>query len=328
MIKRLSASLQLLKGSQSNPKNSKGINMNCIKYILSLIVSISALSFFPLARAQGNEIDQIQTKLENLEKKFNGRIGVYAINTNNSQIIAYREIERFPVQSTLKLIGVSALLNESVKNKRLLQETIHYTKTDLIYWHPITGKYVTSGMTLVALAEAAMSYSDNPAINLIMKKLGGPKFITDFAHSIGNQTFNIEHYEGDMNSNPKDYRDTSTPKDMAISLQKLTLGDILAAYQRKQLVTWMRNNTTGYKRIRAGVPLGWVVADKTGSGEYGIANDIGIMWSPLCKPIVLAIYTVRNIQNAKRRDDIVALTTSLIFEEFAKSDRCFNELNN
>jgi beta-lactamase class A len=273
------------------------------------------------------ESTKIQKELENLEKKFDGKIGVYAINTNNNQIIAYRANERFPIQSTLKLIGVSALLKESSKDKKSLNEKIYYTKNDLMLWCPVTRKHVTSGMTLEALSEAAISYSDNAAMNLIIKKLNGPKFITEFAHSIGNKTFNVAHYEGNLNSNPQDKIDTSTPKDMAISLQKLTLGNVLTKDHRKQLITWMTNNTTGYKRIRAGVPLGWVVAEKTGSGDYGIANDIGIMWSPTCQPVVLAIYTAQNKQDAKRRDDIVALTTKLIFEEFEKNDTCFKELS-
>ncbi len=91
-------------------------------------------------------------------------------------------------------------------------------------------------------------------------------------------------------------------------------------------MAWMRNNTTGYKRIRAGVPIGWVVADKTGSGDYGIANDIGVMWSPLCKPIVLAIYMVGNQQDAKSRDDIVASVTKTVLDEFAKNNPCFKAL--
>lgn len=93
-----------------------------------------------------------------------------------------------------------------------------------------------------------------------------------------------------------------------------------------QLITWMKNDTVAYKRVRAGVPIGWTVADKTGSGDYGIANDIGIMWSPLCKPIVVAIYTAQNQKTAKRREDIVASTTSLIFDAFAQHDDCFKEL--
>lgn len=302
-----------------------------MKYQLMLIIALSFISI-PAAFANVRPIQTYpaQEQLAELEKSFDGKIGVYALDTNNNQTIAYRADERFPVQSTMKLIGVSALFKQSDHDKNLLQEKIHYTKDDLIVWHPVTGKYITSGMTLAALAEAAMSYSDNTAIDLIIKKLGGPKSITDFAHSIGNKTFNVEHYDGDLNANPKNTQDTSTPKDMAISVQRLTLGNILTSPQRTQLITWMRNNTTGYKRIRAGVPIGWVVAEKTGGGfgDYGIANDIGVMWSPLCKPIVLSIYTVQNKQNSTSRDDIVASTTRIIFDELAKKDKCFKALFN
>lgn len=88
-----------------------------------------------------------------------------------------------------------------------------------------------------------------------MQKLGGPKVVTNFAHSIGNQSFNVMHYDGNLNSNPKNIEDTATPKDMAISVQKITLGNILTQTQREKLITWMRNNTTSYRRIRAAAPI-------------------------------------------------------------------------
>ena len=272
-----------------------------------------------------NKAITIQTKLAKLEASFDGKIGLYAINTENGEIIQNRANERFPFQSTMKLIAVSTLLKQSEQNKGLLQEIIHYTKNDIEnYWSPVTRNYLENGMTLEALSEAAMSFSDNTATNRIIKKLGGPQMITKFAHSIGNTSFNLEHYEGSMNSNPKNTQDTSTPHDMALSLQKLTLGNTLSEPLQTQLVSWMKLNTTSYKRMRAGTPIGWVVADKTGSGDYGIANDIGIMWSPSCKPIVLAIYTVRNKQNAKGRDDILASTTSAVLDKFAHNDTCIS----
>lgn len=296
-----------------------------MKYsLLPSLFTIFTLCGSTLARADTSLQQQFQT----LEESFNGKIGLYAIDTNSHQIIAHRASERFPLQSTFKLIGVSALLKECHYNKKLLQENMHYTKEDLISWHPITGKYVKDGMTLEALSEAAISYSDNSAINLIMKKLGGPKIVSDFAHSIGNKSFNLLHYEGALNSNPENSSDTSTPKDMAISVEKLTLGNVLTKSDQTKLVTWMKNNTVAYKRIRTGVLIGWTVADKTGSGDYGIANDIGILWSPLCKPIVLAIYTIQNKQDAKRREDIVASATKIVMDEFAKQDGCFAALNN
>ncbi len=290
-------------------------------------IAYLAMTFGIVYASSINSMTPVQENLANLEKTFDGRIGVYAINTDNQEVIAYRADERFPVQSTMKLISVGALFKASENDPNVLQEKIHYTQNDLIFWHPITGKYLNMGMTLGGLAEATMTYSDNPAANLIIKQLGGPEAITDFAHSIGNESFNLEHYEGNLNSNPNNTEDSSTPHDMAISVEKLLLGNGLTPSQKALLITWMQNNTTAYKRIRAGVPIGWTVADKTGSGDYGIANDIGILWSPLCKPIVLAIYTAQNQEDAKKREDIIASTTSIIFDEFSKQDRCFEALN-
>ena len=298
-----------------------------MKCLSLLFVAISFISISVFASTKQIAFKQTQNSLKTLEESFNGKIGVYAIDTNSYQIVAYRADERFPVQSTMKLLAVAALLKQSQDNENLLKEKIHYNKKNLISWHPITGKYINSGMTLESLAEAAISYSDNPAINIIMQRLGGPTIVTNFAHSIGSQSFNVTHYDGNLNSNPENIEDTATPKDMANSVQKITLGHVLNQAQREKLITWMRNNKTSYRRIRAATPIGWTVADKTGSGDYGIANDIGILWSPLCKPIVLAIYTIQNKPDAKSREDIVASTASIILNEFEKNDSCFKALS-
>lgn len=267
-------------------------------------------------------------QLADLEKKFDGKIGVYAIDSNNGEIVAHHADQRFPLQSTIKLMGVAALLRQaSSTSNNTLQELTHYSDSDLMSWSPITRKNLSTGMTLEALAEAAISFSDNAAMNLIMTRLGGPAAVIRFARSLGNQTYNVTHYEGQLNSDPTDEVDTSTPKDMALSVQKLTLGDGLTSPQQAQLIGWLRNNTVGYKRIRAGVPIGWVVADKTGSGDYGVANDIGILWSPYCRPIILAIYTAQNHRDATRREDIIASATSTVLDRFAQQDHCFAELS-
>ncbi|MCC2625067.1 MAG: bla [Burkholderiales bacterium] len=295
-------------------------------FLTTIIFAVFFTNAANLPTVSTDRPNLVREKLAKLETSFDGKIGIYAINTNNNEVIAYRDNEKFPVQSTLKMMGVAALLKQSESNPALLQENIHYTKKDLVYWHPVSGKYLNQGMTLEAMGEASVTYTDNPAMNLIMKRFGGPKFVTNFANSIGNKSFNIEHYEGELNSNPKDERDTATPKDMAISVQKIMLGNVLSEPNKKLLVTWMRNSVTSGKRIRAGTPPLWAVADKTGSGDYGVANDIGIAWAPGCKPVVLAIYTAQNKKDAKRREEILASATGIIFDEFAKHSSCFKEL--
>lgn len=296
-----------------------------MKYVLLVITVMLCINTTVFANSEQNESMQIQEKLRDIEKDIDGKIGVYALDTNSNKVIAYRANERFPTQSTMKLMVVSNLLKRSEKDKNILREKIHYTKKDLIFWGPVTRRNVTNGMTFEELAEAAMSYSDTPAANLITKKLGGPEAIINFSRSIGNNTYNLTHYDGYLNSSPESNEDTSTPKDMAISIQKLALGNILPTLQKEKLITWLRNNTVGYKRIRSGTPPGWVVAEKTGTGDFGVANDVGILWSPRCKPIVLAIYTVRNKKEAERREDIIASATTMIMNTFSKSDSCLSD---
>ncbi len=257
-----------------------------------------------------------QKKLATLESSFDGHIGISAINTANDMRIQYHAKQNFPIQSTFKLMVVGAVLKRSMSDPHLLQQKITYNKKDLVTWSPITKKHIANGMTVSELCGAAMMYSDNTAANLLIKQLGGPAAVIAFARSIGDNDFQLVHLEGALNR-----RDTSTPDAMLKSLRQLTLGHILAPTQDEQLTLWMKQNTTGNARIRAGVPRGWVVADKTGTGEsYGICNDIAVIWPPQKSPIVVAIYTMQNKKEASARNDIVAAATRILLDEFAKKE--------
>ncbi len=289
------------------------MNFFSLKYLLLLVAIIIMGTYIPA-------FANVQKKLAMLETSFDGRIGLYAINTANNQRIHYRADERFPIQSTFKVMAVSAILEKSMTDQHLLQQKVTYTKQELVFWSPITEKHVSNGMTIAELCAAALMYSDNTATNLIVKKLGGPLVVTAFARSIGDDTFRIDGWEPNLNSNPNSLRDTSTPTAMGESLKKLTRGHVLASPQRKRLVAWMKANTTGDAKIRAGVPKGWIVADKTGAGDdYGISNDIALIWPPRCAPIVVTIYSVHNKKDTTRRDDVIASATRIVIHEFAKT---------
>jgi beta-lactamase class A len=258
-----------------------------------------------------------QTRLTMLENSTGGRLGVYAENTAGGAQIGYRADERFAFCSTFKVILAAAILARSTQVADLMQQRIHYTQHDLAHYSPITGQHLSDGMTVAELCAAALQYSDNTAGNLLMKILGGPLAVTAYARSIGNTEFSLERWETELNSAvPGDLRDTSTPAAMAHSLQTLVLGDALPAPQRKQLGDWLRGNTTGAKRIRAGLPVGWQIGDKTGSGDYGTANDIAVIWPPERKPIILAIYYTQQEANAKWHDAVIAAATQIVMDEF------------
>lgn len=262
----------------------------------------------------------IKSRLEQLEQDFGGRIGLFALNTADNGQFAYRGDERFPFCSTFKAIVAAAVLHKSVTETGLLQRRIHYRQSDLIHHSPITGKNLATGMTMLELCAAVVQYSDNAASNLLVKALGGVASIMAYAASIGDKQFRLDRLEPGLGSAvPGDLRDTTTPHAMGLSLQRLVLGDALTPKHREQLKQWLLGNTTGATSIRAGVPGDWRVADKTGSGYYGTANDIAVLWPPGRPPVILAIYTTQLRKEAESRRDIIASAARIMVDWIAHS---------
>jgi beta-lactamase class A len=240
-----------------------------------------------------------------LEKKFDARIGVYAIDTGTNRTIAYRPNERFAYASTYKALAAGVLLQQNSIDK--LDEVITYTKDDLVTYSPITEKHVDTGMTLGEITEAAVRYSDNTAGNLLFKKLDGPDGFEKALRQIGDRVTMADRFETDLNEAlPGDIRDTSTAKALATTLKAFTVGDALSADKRKILTDWMRGNATGDKLIRAGVPTDWVVGDKSGAASYGTRNDIAIVWPPNREPIIIAILSSRDTKDATYNNELIA----------------------
>ncbi len=284
------------------------IKNNVLRCSIFLAIMVALLNTC-LASVQQIIPGAIQKKLADLEASSGGRIGLFVINTGDNTRIQYHAKERFPMCSTSKVMAVSAILKRSTKDKHLLQHKIAYTRNDidLSGYAPITKNHIIDGLAISELCEAAITQSDNTAMNLLMKKLGGPEAVTSFAHSIGDNKFRLDRYEPELNSAiPGDLRDTTTPKAMAESLNKLAFGKALEPTQQNQLLAWLKGNTTGSARMRAGVPEGWLVGDKTGTGNYGTTNDIGIIWPQNASPIVVAIYFTQNKKDATPRDDVIA----------------------
>jgi beta-lactamase class A len=253
-----------------------------------------------------------QARLAALETRSGGRLGVFALNTANGTHITHRGDERFPLCSTFKVVAAAAVLRQQMQEPGLLGRRIRYTPLELVSYSPITEKHLAEGMTVAELCAAAIQYSDNTAGNMLIKLLGGPAGVTAFARGLGDTTFRLDRWETELNSAlPGDARDTTTPAAMAKTLQKLLLGDVLGTTQRGQLQAWMRGNTTGATRIRAGVPADWVVGDKTGGGDYGTNNDVAVLWPPGQAPLVLALYMTQREKDAKPMNEVLAEATRL-----------------
>lgn len=261
--------------------------------------------------------DGITRALAALERKHSARLGVFARNTATGRSVAYRAGELFPICSLFKTVAAAAVLRDLDRNGEFLARRIRYTAQDVkdSGHGPVTGleENLANGMTVEALCEAAIAQSDNAAANLLLRELGGPTAVTRFCRSIGDRTTRLDRWEPELNTaEPWRVTDTTSPGAIARTYARLTLGDALAPRDRRRLTAWLLANTTSTERFGAGLPADWTLADKTGSGEYGTANDAGIAWTPDGTPIVLTVLSTKPDADAPADDLLVARTAELL----------------
>jgi beta-lactamase class A len=84
------------------------------------------------------------------------------------------------------------------------------------------------------------------------------------------------------------------------------LGAALSEKSRDRLTTWILGNKTGGTRLRAGLPKGWRVGDKTGAGQRGTTNDVGILWPPERAPVLISAYLTETEAQAPDRNAALA----------------------
>lgn len=248
-----------------------------------------------------------------LEAKYNAKIGVYVLDTNDNSEIAYNADERFAYCSTHKFLSVGALLQQ--KTLEELGERRTYSEKEILPYSAITKAHVRSGLTLAEICEATFRASDKTAANLVIEELGGIDAFRDSLRAIGDDVTEPARLELDLNIfSPDSLDDTSTPRQLAKDLQMYLLGDLLSDDKKALLASWMSDNAITDDFIKAGVPKNWKVLDKNGTGiNYGTCNDIAVIFPPNKKPIVVAIMTRRNEAGARFDSALVADVARMIF---------------
>jgi beta-lactamase class A len=242
-----------------------------------------------------------------LERRSGGRLGVAVLDTGSGRRFDWRGDEMFPMCSTFKFLLAAAILRRVDEGRERLDRRIPVLPGDLIPYAPFAETRVNGTPPTVAeLCEATMTLSDNVAANLLLPAVGDPAGLTAFVRSLGDERTRLDRNEPTLNSSiPGDPRDTTTPNAIVHSMNRLMVGDALRPDSRRQLIQWMVANKTGDNRLRAGLPHGWRVGDKTGTGN-GSINDIAIAWPAGKPPILIASYITQTPEGFKQGDAIHA----------------------
>ncbi|MFD0533858.1 class A beta-lactamase [Actinomadura luteofluorescens] len=255
-----------------------------------------------------------------LERRHGARLGVYALATRTGAEVAYRADERFAFCSTFKALAAAAVLHGGPLGH--LDDRVTFTRADVNSISPITKDRIATGMTIRELCDAAIRHSDGTAGNLLVRDVGGPARLTAYLRGLGDTVSRLDDYEPELNRvRPGDPRDTTTPRAIAADYRAIVLGDALEPGKRALVRGWLERGATavGAERIRAGLPRGWRTASKTGTGDYGRANDIAVVWPPRGAPLMVAVMTDRPGYDTPPKNVLIAEATALVVSGLSRA---------
>jgi beta-lactamase class A len=246
-----------------------------------------------------------------LERDNGGRLGFVAHDMGSGRRVAWRGDERFVYCSTFKMYLAAATFLRVQAGQERLDRTIPVSAADMVNHAPVTEPSIGRSLSVEALMKGTVEVSDNPAANLLLQAMGGIEPMQAFYRSLGDDSTTANRFEPEMNRLDGD-KDTITPLQSATNIRRLLIDadTPLSARHKALLLRWMTDTPTGMARIKAGVPAGWTVAHKTGTGGYGPTNDIGVLYPPAGAPVIVAAYYHAAAAGpAARHEGVIAAAT-------------------
>ncbi len=275
-------------------------------------------------------IGRLAAELRIIEAAGGGTLGVEIYNTVSGLSVGINQDRRFGHASSFKFSLAALLLQRHAAGSIDADKRVMWTEADMLNPAPFTRERIATGATLRELARATQTTSDNPAANILLRNLGGPAGLTAFWRSIGDAVSRVDRYEPEMNLVPaSEFRDTATPAAMARNVARIIYGDVLPEAERAELKSWMIDTQTGVRRVRAGLPEGWVAGDKTGTSgliggtEYNYI-DIGFAEGPKGQPpITFACYfrARQTEDDMLPRGELTLARVGKVIKEFAEPER-------
>jgi len=228
-----------------------------------------------------------------------------------------------PMQSVFKMPLVLTVLHQVEQGKFTLEKPIPFLPSDLILpkpYSPLQDKYPQAGIAIPLrdLLQMTVTLSDNTAADILLRLVGGPKFVGDYIASLGITGFQLRDDERALHRDHSlQYRNWFEPQGAVRLLRRISDHSPLTEEHTEMLLEWM-STPTG--RLDADLPPGTGVAHKGGSSdvENGIAaatNDIGLITLPDGRRLAIAVFVTDSTADEATRFQVIARIGRAVFDD-------------
>lgn len=268
--------------------------------LLAVLGWLLAFLAQPAAAASSPELISLEQQLASLVAGKSGEYGIAALDLHTGKTVSINGDTAFPMASTVKVAVAAAYLTQVDHGRRSLDQRI-------------------GGRTAYSLIEAMLVRSDNYATDLLIRNLGGPKTVQQWVSWHGLTGISVDRTIAQLlrdRRDLRDSRDSSTPLAMIELLKKIETGNVLKPQSRSFLQMMMARCITGRNRIRALLPPGTRVENKTGTLS-GLTDDVGFITLPDGRRVAVAIFA----RYGSNRPRTIAEAARAIYDGFTATLR-------
>lgn len=266
---------------------------------------------------------QLTERLKTLCSSADGNIGVAVIHVETGRTALLDGAKQLPLYSVFKLPLAVAVLQDVEEKRLLFDKKVQVTPDDVApgsqfntdLWRKPVEK------TVAELLEFSIVRSDNTSSDKLLQLVGGPAAVTQRMRALGFSNIDIQYTTREFAAR-RDKPNTGTASDLAHLLAQLQKGEILQPPQLTLLLGFMtRAMTGGERRLRADLPRGTPVADKTGTGEAGsTTNDVGLITLPEGKGhLAMAVLVTGSKLSAKAQEKLIAQLARAAYDSYVSS---------
>jgi beta-lactamase class A len=263
----------------------------------------------------------LSERLKSISNGANGDIGVAVIHVESGRAVDVEGAKKMPLYSVYKLPLAITVLGEVEAANLSLDKKVPVTPDDVAsgsqfnadLWRKPVDK------TVAELLEFSIVRSDNTASDKLLPLVGGPAAVTERMRALGFSNIDIQYSSREFAAN-RDKPNTATAADLAQLLTRLQKGELLKAPQLSLLLGFMeRARTGGERRIRANLPAGTQVAEKTGTGD-DTTNDVGLITLPEGKGhLAIAVLITRSKLSAEAQEKLIAEIARAAYDSFVST---------
>lgn len=302
------------------------------------------------------EVLALEDRLTAIGLGFDGYPGIAVVDLENGELAALNGDQWFPQQSVSKLWVAIAALDRAEQGELDLGETATVRFEDLtLFYQPVRKLVLANGSFSASYEEfirRALTESDNTANDMVLRRVGGPDAVRDMladkelsgirfgpgeramqstiAALEWRQSYALEENffkarklvpvaarREAFDAYVTDPVDGAQPAAVARALARLAQGELLGPEASARMLGWLGEVKSGPNRLKGGLPAGWGIAHKTGTGQVldtvppGVIgeqagyNDVGILTAPDGRRYAVAVMIGRTRRPVPERMDLM-----------------------